>query len=79
MDYADDYILQVLIASSLDYPSVYMGGPSRGSMDRARRVMDILYARYEIRPTEAAEKDAAMVRTWMNPDGTRIQKKGEGV
>jgi hypothetical protein len=70
-DYADKYLIKVTIASSLDFPSVYMGGPSKGSLQRAERIISALEDRYTITPNAQGEKEAAMVRTWMNPDGTR--------
>lgn len=35
-------LVQRQIASILDFPSVYMGGPSRSAMDRAARVIACL-------------------------------------
>jgi hypothetical protein len=39
-----------IIAASLDHPSVYMGGPSRQSIEMAKRLLQALrQAGYEIR------------------------------
>ena len=35
-------VIQRNIASMLDHPSVYMGGPSQGSMRRAKRIVEYL-------------------------------------
>lgn len=42
MDADERLLVQRQIASILDYPSVYMGGPSRGSMGKAERVIEYL-------------------------------------
>ena len=31
--------LRMLIGSILDYPSIYMGGPSRGSLNKADKIL----------------------------------------
>ena len=36
------YILELLIATELDMPSLYMGGPSLPSRNKARRILEIL-------------------------------------
>lgn len=40
--YLTDIILQRMIASKIDYPSVYMGGPSHNTMRKAERIIKIL-------------------------------------
>jgi DnaJ-class molecular chaperone len=40
--YLTDEILCRKIASMIDHPSVYMGGPSPGSMKKAQRIIDML-------------------------------------
>jgi RecJ-like exonuclease len=37
-----DVIIQRTMASIMDYPSVYMGGPSRGNMQKAQKIIDFL-------------------------------------
>lgn len=64
MDDADKYILRQLIASSLDHPSVYMGGPSPNSVSRAIRIVTAIMADYDVSPRESAASDAERVRTW---------------
>lgn len=65
MDDADKYILRQQIASALDFPSVYMGGPSQRSLRRAIKIVDRLTREYEITPKDGEAKDSAeLVRTW---------------
>ena len=40
--YLTDDIIIRMIASIMDYPSVYMGGPSRQSMQKAEKIINIL-------------------------------------
>ena len=40
--YLTDIILCRMIAGQIDSPSVYMGGPSPGSMKKAQRIIDML-------------------------------------
>lgn len=40
--YLTDRILQRIIAAQIDYPSVYMGGPSPASLKKANNIIDIL-------------------------------------
>lgn len=40
--YLTDIILQRMIASKIDYPSVYMGGPSPNSMRKAENILNML-------------------------------------
>ena len=40
--YLTDEILCRMIASTIDHPSVYMGGPSHNSMRKAERIIKIL-------------------------------------
>ena len=42
------------IASMLDYPSVYMGGPSQNNLRRAGRIMDELERQGRLVPTQCA-------------------------
>jgi DnaJ-class molecular chaperone len=37
-----DIIIQRIMASIMDYPSVYMGGPSPGNMKRAEKIIEFL-------------------------------------
>jgi len=34
--------LRLALAPAIDYPSVYMGGPSHNSMRKAERILDML-------------------------------------
>ena len=40
--YLTDEIIKRIIASILDYPSVYMGGPSEGNKRRAQKIIEFL-------------------------------------
>lgn len=40
--YITEDVAQRVIASILDHPSVYMGGPSQGSMRKAKRIIEYL-------------------------------------
>ena len=40
--YLTDEILCRIIAGAIDYPSLYMGGPSYNSIKRAERILSIL-------------------------------------
>lgn len=62
MDDAELYILRQSIASMLDHPSVYMGGPSQQAIRKAIKIVEFLSQNYKIEPT--TEDDAAHVRTW---------------
>ena len=65
MDDAAKYVLRQAIASSLDYPSVYMGGPSQQSVRKAIKIVELLMREYDIVPKVGAMTDDAMlVRTW---------------
>ena len=52
-------VLQRTLASILDHPSVYMGGPSHGSMRRAARIVDELEAGGHIDPVTYSAQYAA--------------------
>ena len=62
MDDAEKYMLRQAIASTLDMPSVYMGGPSQQSVRRAIKIVEFITQNYKIEPT--TESGAAHVRTW---------------
>lgn len=44
-------LVQREIASQIDYPSVYMGGPSPSSMKKAERIMQTLEESFRLRAT----------------------------
>lgn len=64
MDDADKYIMRQVIASLIDHPSVYMGGPSQTAVRKAVRIVSAFLDSYDITPRERAAKNAANVRTW---------------
>lgn len=57
MDDAAKYILRQRIASIIDFPSVYMGGPSQQSVRRAIKIIEAL----ENAPTP---DEIEQVKTW---------------
>lgn len=73
MDYADKYIMRQGIASALDHPSVYMGGPSMQARRKAERIIALLLADYDITPKERPQNDAVTARTWLSPDHEDIR------
>jgi hypothetical protein len=64
MDDAEKYVLRQAIASMIDFPSVYMGGPSRGSVRKAIRIVNDLTANYDIQPNRDEMERAEQVKTW---------------
>ena len=56
-----EYVRRV-IAGALDYPSVYMGGPSQNNLRRAGRIMDELERQGRLVTTQCAHDayDAAV-------------------
>lgn len=51
MDASERLLVQRQIASQIDYPSVYMGGPSHGAMKKAERIVASLEAAHRLRAT----------------------------
>lgn len=65
LDDADKYVLRQRIASRLDHPSVYMGGPSRQSILKAIDIIRMIEDDYGFMTGGAKDKtDADRVRTW---------------
>jgi hypothetical protein len=64
MDDAEKYIMRQQIASILDHPSVYMGGPSANSVRKAIGIVEMLLHEYEITPKDIIKPDAEQVRQW---------------
>jgi hypothetical protein len=65
LDDADLYVLRQRIASRLDHPSIYMGGPSSNSVRKAIDIIRMLQDDYGIQSGSASDKaDADRVRTW---------------
>jgi hypothetical protein len=51
-----------IIASTLDYPSVYMGGPSKQSIQKAERIIAALEREgYVLADVEASDKRIGML------------------
>lgn len=51
MSDAERLLVQRQIAAQIDYPSVYMGGPSPRAMKLAERIMQGLEEGFRLRPT----------------------------
>ncbi len=51
-----EYVRRI-IASMLDHPSVYMGGPSQGNLRRAGQIMDELERSGRLVPTTCTHDD----------------------
>lgn len=47
-EWEDEKIFIFNVAGILDFPSVYMGGPSRGNMSRAKTIWDYLAKEFDI-------------------------------
>ena len=57
MDDAEKYLLRQRIASILDWPSVYMGGPSRQSIMKAIKIINAL-------DEPVSREDVERVKSW---------------
>lgn len=55
---AEDEMLLRKIGAILDHPSLYMGGPSRQSMQKARAILPIITDAMEARDARIAELEA---------------------
>lgn len=60
------FILRQDIASMLDHPSVYMGGPSWGSKQKAIKIINHLEKNYNIDSIEDDSKCIELVKSWRN-------------
>ena len=56
------------IASVLDHPSLYMGGPSRGSMLKAKAILPIIRRRELEAGEKVKEAAAARLVSWDPPN-----------
>lgn len=73
MDDAEKYVLRQAIASAIDYPSVYMGGPSRGAVQKAIRIVKAMSSEYDIKPR--SDDAAARVRAWRTSPWDSLEAK----
>lgn len=64
MDDAERYLLRQKIASILDHPNVYMGGPSPQSIKKAISIIQVMTDDFEIFPRDALLPDVERVRSW---------------
>lgn len=62
----DKYILSRRIASILDHPSVYMGGPSPGNIRKGIKIVEHMLDLYDLRIKDLkhAEADREIVKSW---------------
>lgn len=61
------YCLRQQIAATIDYPSVYMGGPSYTSINKAIKILKLLNSEVSLQGAFAytrLEEDAEQVKTW---------------
>lgn len=61
---AEKYLLRQMIASALDHPSVYMGGPSPQSVRKAILIVEHILVNYSIAPFKDRKLEAKQVETW---------------
>lgn len=64
VDDAERYLLRQQIASILDHPSVYMGGPSQPSIRKAIRIIQAMTDDFEIFPRDKLLPDVERVKSW---------------
>ena len=74
MDDANKYVLRQQIASLLDHPSVYMGGPSNGALRKAIAIVQLLVSEYDVEPGIKPEADALTVRTWRKSSWDSLER-----
>lgn len=67
MDDARKYILRQRIASILDHPSVYMGGPSRGSLQKAIKIIEAL-------ADEITYAEVEQVKSWRKSPWNSLER-----
>lgn len=71
LDYAELYLFKSKIASILDYPSIYMSGPSKFNLDRGENIYNILSKDFFIIPKPSLDEKSNRIKSWMNPDGSK--------
>lgn len=54
-EWDDEKIFIFNVAGILDFPSVFMGGPSRGNMRRAKNIWDYLAKDFNIQRKQALD------------------------
>jgi len=64
VDDAERYLLRQQIASILDHPSVFMGGPSPQSVRKAIRIIQAMTDAFELFPREKLLPDIERVKSW---------------
>ena len=78
MDETEKLLVQRQIASIIDSPSVYMGGPSHNAMKKAERIIKVLEAGKRLKSTEcdhSAWKDFKQHGTRCPKCGTILQNR----
>ena len=65
MDDAEKYLLRQAVASAIDHPSVYMGGPSASAVRKAISIVNHITRMYSISTADdELRADAERVRSW---------------
>lgn len=75
MDDADKYLLRQTIASMIDHPSVYMGGPSRSSTQKAIKIVEEILNGYSIAPFKDRKLQAKQVKTWRKSPWDSLERE----
>lgn len=62
----EKYLLRQSIASMIDFPSVYMGGPSVGSTKKAIKIIQLLEEEWGLTavPAERIKQEINLVASW---------------
>ena len=58
------YVLRQHIACLIDYPSVFMGGPSQGSTRKAIEIINLIMERCDMTAKEELKKSSEHVAKW---------------
>lgn len=74
MQNEEKYILRQNIASILDHPSVYMGGPSIQSIRKAIKIVEYLDRECSIEAGNKIQESVEIVKTWRTDPWDKIGK-----
>lgn len=69
------YSMRQTIASLIDHPSVYMGGPSTGSIRKAIQIINALEDGIEFKPKEEMHKDIELIKSWRTSAWDSLERK----
>lgn len=64
MNNEEKFLLRQGIASILDYPSLYMGGPSYQSKQKAIKIIRMITDEYDLVPKKDLTNDIEIVKSW---------------